>query len=113
MEALIGAYLIACGPQGALVLMSWLGLDLLSKAEEGGGGKKRVFCRPPPSPLLSVPGATGQLNALLNGYEAFEDLIGYKFRDRSYLLQGSVQQKRRNHPQPDEKSCYIAKLPVL
>merc|ERR1739844_534532 len=28
-----------------------------------------------------------QLEFLLNGYEKFEELIGYKFNDRSYLLQ--------------------------
>ena len=78
VEALIGAYLIACGPRGALLFMNWLGLDLLTKTED---------CSLP-SPLFDdVPNPRGQLNVLLNGYEEFEDLIGYRFRDRSYLLQ--------------------------
>jgi hypothetical protein len=29
VEALIGAYLIACGPRGALLFMSWLGIRVL------------------------------------------------------------------------------------
>merc|ERR1719189_417133 len=42
----------------------------------------------PPTPLLDDSNeAKVQLEFLLNGYEKFEDLIGYKFNDRSYLLQ--------------------------
>jgi len=33
VEALIGAYLIACGPRGALLFMSWLGINVLPKHE--------------------------------------------------------------------------------
>ena len=29
MEALIGAYLLECGPRGALLFMSWLGIRVL------------------------------------------------------------------------------------
>lgn len=28
-----GAYLIACGPRGALIFMSWLGINVLPKEE--------------------------------------------------------------------------------
>lgn len=31
VEALIGAYLVACGPRGALLFMSWLGIKVLPK----------------------------------------------------------------------------------
>ena len=106
VEALIGAYLIACGPRGALIFMNWLGLDLLShpnsdqqqcdiqcgekkqtdKANEGSDSSS-VFPAAP-TPLLDKSlGAKLQLDFLLNGYDKFEELIGYKFRDRSYLLQ--------------------------
>ena len=96
VEALIGGYLIACGPKGALLFMSWLGLDLLSSTEDQPKIETReeeeensinVFPLPP-SPLLddSKEGRK-QLDFLLNGYDKFEELIGYKFRDRSYLLQ--------------------------
>lgn len=33
VEALIGAYLVACGPRGALLFMSWLGIKVLPKEE--------------------------------------------------------------------------------
>ena len=42
----------------------------------------------PPSPLLFQSGnGEGILEHQLNGYEKFEEMIGYTFRDRSYLLQ--------------------------
>ena len=99
VEALIGGYLIACGPKGALVFMKWLGLDLLSnntdktpreceidKTEEH-PSTLEIFPMPP-TPLLDDSNeAKVQLEFLLNGYEKFEELIGYKFNDRSYLLQ--------------------------
>jgi hypothetical protein len=33
VEALIGAYLIDCGPRGALLFMAWLGICVLPKEE--------------------------------------------------------------------------------
>lgn len=33
VEALIGAYLIACGPRGALLFMTWLGIHVLPAEE--------------------------------------------------------------------------------
>ena len=42
----------------------------------------------PPSPLLRhVPCADIKLSHLLDGYDAFEAHIEYRFRDRAYLLQ--------------------------
>ena len=35
VEALIGAYLTACGPRGALLFMSWLGLKVLPRLDDG------------------------------------------------------------------------------
>jgi len=35
VEALIGAYLTACGPRGALLFMSWLGLKVLPRNDNG------------------------------------------------------------------------------
>ena len=99
VEALIGAYLIACGPKGALVLMKWLGLDLLSSAieeeaiekeeEKNNELKDIVEIFPiPTSPLLNNSREGNiQLEYLLSGYDKFEEIIGYKFKDRSYLLQ--------------------------
>jgi hypothetical protein len=33
MNVFVGAYLIACGPRGALIFMSWLGIKVLPKQE--------------------------------------------------------------------------------
>ncbi|KAF7267578.1 hypothetical protein GWI33_019216 [Rhynchophorus ferrugineus] len=84
VEALIGAYLIECGPRGALLFMAWLGIRVLPKNEDGSYGEVEI----PKSPLLrNVANPDEELDKLLDGYDAFERRIGYKFRDRSYLLQ--------------------------
>ena len=86
VEALIGAYLISCGQKGALLLMSWLGLTVLPKIEDG---QERILNLPiPPSPLL-LNNSKGllQMDYLLDGFKSFEELVGYRFKDRSYLLQ--------------------------
>ncbi|XP_063233868.1 endoribonuclease Dcr-1 isoform X2 [Bacillus rossius redtenbacheri] len=87
VEALIGAYLIACGPRGALLFMAWLGICVLP--QEGSDGKVQYgTLSPPPSPLLRhVRNPEADLESLLDGYDVFERRIGYMFRDRSYLLQ--------------------------
>ena len=81
VEALIGSYLISCGPRGAQLFMTWLGLEVLPPGNEG-------LLPPAKSPLLDTsPSGLAQLEVHLCGYDAFEDLIGYRFHDRSYLLQ--------------------------
>ncbi|XP_017052543.1 endoribonuclease Dcr-1 [Drosophila ficusphila] len=106
VEALIGAYLIECGPRGALLFMAWLGvrvlpftrqLELANEEERIPGSTKpnqekmvTVYGAwpTPRSPLLHfAPNATKELDHLLSGFEEFEQSLGYKFRDRSYLLQ--------------------------
>lgn len=84
VEALIGSYLIDCGPRGALLFMAWLGIRVLPQLPDGNYGELEV----PQSPLLRhVPNPEETLEALLDGYDKFEEAIGYNFRDRSYLLQ--------------------------
>ncbi|XP_063705227.1 endoribonuclease Dcr-1 [Culicoides brevitarsis] len=95
VEALIGAYLIECGPKGALLFMAWLGIRVLPMRKSLENVKKtRKFeemyddWKIPRSPLLHFsPHVDESLDCLLDGYEKFEEAIGYKFRDRSYLLQ--------------------------
>lgn len=88
VEALIGAYLVSCGPHATLLFMSWLGLDVLPKnctAEtlpDFG-----VLLYGTLEPPLVVPDAGPHLDELLSGYDAFEARINYRFRDRAYLLQ--------------------------
>nr|AFK29469.1 Dicer1 [Locusta migratoria]BAW35364.1 Dicer1 [Locusta migratoria] len=120
VEALIGAYLIACGPRGALLFMAWLGICVLPREEiilktssrnavpkeRPVGSLKPTFVyedsdgtavwkqvrygtlQSPSSPLLrNVSNPERKLEALLDGFDVFEQKIQYKFRDRSYLLQ--------------------------
>lgn len=84
VEALIGAYLIECGPRGALLFMAWLGIRVLPQLPDGQYGELQV----PPTPLLRhVADPEGELEVLLDGYDKFEESIGYRFNDRAYLLQ--------------------------
>lgn len=84
VEALIGSYLIDCGPRGALLFMAWLGIRVLPQLTDGSYGELEV----PQSPLLRhVANPEETLEMLLDGYDKFESSIGYYFRDRSYLLQ--------------------------
>lgn len=106
VEALIGAYLIECGPRGALLFMAWLGIRVLPVIKEKHDpnaprlpGSTRVTeesneiivygsWSAPKSPLLEyAPNPREQLESLLDGYSEFEAAIGYSFNDRSYLLQ--------------------------
>lgn len=108
VEALIGAYLIECGLRGALLFMAWLGIRVLPSyeivyepASERICGSTEPFVRDgikyqtcyghwtaPKSPLLMhSPNPHDTLEQLLDGYHVFEDIIGYRFQDRSYLLQ--------------------------
>ncbi|KAJ6640017.1 Endoribonuclease Dcr-1 [Pseudolycoriella hygida] len=108
VEALIGAYLIECGLRGALLFMAWLGIRVLPSYEiiyepssericgstepyERDGVKYQTcygHWTAPKSPLLlHSPNPHETLEELLDGYCVFEDIIGYQFQDRSYLLQ--------------------------
>lgn len=110
VEALIGAYLIECGPRGALLFMAWLGIRVLPCKEvpyTAGVLEKRItgstrpyerdgewfqtiygYWAAPKSPLLHyAPSPYDALDLLLDGYSEFEAHIGYQFQDRSYLLQ--------------------------
>lgn len=88
VEALIGAYLVSCGPRAALLFMSWLGLEVLSE-----GRARQVSTDPtaalygPLEPPLVDPNVNTYLGELLSGYDAFERRINYTFHDRGYLLQ--------------------------
>ncbi|CAH1401946.1 unnamed protein product [Nezara viridula] len=106
VEALIGAYLIECGPRGALLFMSWLGIKVLPKEEIDTTTDPSLVQRvgsiktdenivvnftslsEPISPLLRhVDDPEGELAFLLAGFEALESSLHYSFRDKSYLLQ--------------------------
>ncbi|KAG0414212.1 hypothetical protein HPB47_008640 [Ixodes persulcatus] len=88
VEALIGAYLVSCGPRATLLFMSWLGLEVLprDRTAEALRNASAPLYRTLESPLVS-PDDGSALAQLLSGYDAFEARIGYRFRDRAYLLQ--------------------------
>ncbi|XP_015125778.1 endoribonuclease Dcr-1 [Diachasma alloeum] len=116
VEALIGAYLIACGPRGALLFMAWLGIHVLPTLEvtlvqenepldhhPGSTPYVRSMdpsgrttwsqtrygkLEEPRNPLLRhVPDPENELSLMLDGYDKLEESIHYKFKDASYLLQ--------------------------
>uniref|UniRef100_A0A182QJ55 ribonuclease III n=1 Tax=Anopheles farauti TaxID=69004 RepID=A0A182QJ55_9DIPT len=122
VEALIGAYLIECGPRGALLFMAWLGIRVLPIREslpaaqatcakqnkaltryEHLDGNKATITEyghwiAPPSPMVranitfggiesGAAATTRELCRLLEGFDVFEQTLGYRFQDRSYLLQ--------------------------
>ncbi|XP_014235184.1 endoribonuclease Dcr-1 [Trichogramma pretiosum] len=127
VEALIGAYLISCGPKGALIFMTYLGIPVLptrevlllqdeeptdrpigsteyvkGKTKKGKTTWSNVVYENlphPPSPLLyNSPNAEAELEFMLDGYDVLEQKIGYKFNDRSYLLQAFTHASYyRNH----------------
>ncbi|KAE8573160.1 Putative dicer-1 [Halyomorpha halys] len=102
----LGAYLIECGPRGALLFMSWLGIKVLPKEEINTTTQSSLVqligsikadentvvnftsLSEPVSPLLRhVDDPEGELAYLLSGFEALESSLHYSFRDKSYLLQ--------------------------
>ncbi|XP_052768714.1 endoribonuclease Dicer-like [Mya arenaria] len=92
VEALIGCYLTSCDKMAALKFMSWMGLKVLPKENMAADGYdedlRPVRLPPPASPMDGADRtACDLLTRLLDGYEGFEERIGYTFRDRSYLLQ--------------------------
>ncbi|XP_053994558.1 endoribonuclease Dcr-1 isoform X1 [Hylaeus volcanicus] len=116
VEALIGAYLIACGPRGALLFMAWLGIHVLPTKEvclvqetkpmeripgstpyiKGTNDQAQTTwtqirygtLEEPPNPLLRhISDPEHELKLMLDGYDELEKSIGYKFHDISYLLQ--------------------------
>ena len=83
VESLIGAYLISSGIKAAQLLMSWLGLNVLperpdAQQEECVLDRYTWFPQAGTVLLGNSPEDFRELDRLLNGYEKFEDRIGYK-----------------------------------
>lgn len=79
--SLIGWYLQTYGMQNTLAFIQWLGVPLFSSSEK--------LAWPEISPLLAPNNQETQrkINHLLDGYDALEQKIKYKFRNKAYLLQ--------------------------
>nr|AVK59441.1 Dicer-1-PA [Spodoptera frugiperda] len=120
VEALIGAYLLECGPRGALLFMSWLGIRVLpchhvelddnhpfvSRAQKVERENQPIFgeLRAPPSPLLRyIEDPEGELEQMLSGYDALERTLQYRFQDRSLLLQALTHASHHSNRLTD---CY-------
>ena len=94
-EALIGAYLITCGEEGALRFMKWLGMDVKLPEEMrnsrdsyndddnlGGSVKSRN-----PQHGGAAKDASVDLEYLQREFKALEHAIRYSFTDKHLLLQ--------------------------
>ncbi|XP_055329020.1 endoribonuclease Dicer-like [Paramacrobiotus metropolitanus] len=94
MEALIGTFLINSSARSAQVFMSWLGLCVLpetTNAPQEGPSVDRygVFrAEDITSPLLRMGAdVDAELCKLTAGFDDFERRIGYRFRNKAFLLQ--------------------------
>jgi endoribonuclease Dicer len=84
VEAIIGAYLISSGAQAALRIMNWFGLEVLPKVKSEDGSELYADKIEPNEPIIKN---LGQLEYLTDGFDEFEEKIGYRFRNKAYLLQ--------------------------
>ncbi|GFT77874.1 endoribonuclease Dicer [Nephila pilipes] len=85
VEALIGVYLLSSGQLGALRLMAWFGLNPF--IEEVTDIKLGNWPLSPPNPIVSEHPALARLHNLTNGFDRFERIIKYEFKNKAYLLQ--------------------------
>lgn len=106
VEAIIGAYLITSGPQAALQVMSWFGLEVLPRirCDDAVDASSHQVLVPLPAvtepPHIHDP---NKLSELLIGLEQFEASIGYKFRHPVYLVQAFTHASYTNNTITD---CY-------
>ncbi|CAF3327620.1 unnamed protein product [Rotaria sp. Silwood1] len=86
LEALIGAYLIASGPKAALRFMAWLGIRIFPKLRLEDGTEMTGELPPLPSPVdYCNPSVLSTIQSY--DFDRFEQLIGYRFHQRAYLIQ--------------------------
>lgn len=77
---LIGSYLIAHGEETTLQLIDWLHIPVMLHPDGIDAQIKSAL-------INNSPEASQKLKTLLCGYDSFERILQYAFRDRSYLLQ--------------------------
>lgn len=87
MEAIIGAYLLTTGIKGAFSIMEWMGLKTIPKGV-------MAFNEINGFPILSAsfrsnsnPEACQQIECLYAGLDSFEQLLGYKFKNKTLLIE--------------------------
>lgn len=81
VESLLGAYLLACGFKGASRLIEWFGIIPESEKLE------HLLKQPSPNPLLINDDIENKLRIHLPMRDQIENIIGYKFKNKAYLLQ--------------------------
>uniref|UniRef100_A0A158Q8D5 Endoribonuclease dcr-1 n=1 Tax=Elaeophora elaphi TaxID=1147741 RepID=A0A158Q8D5_9BILA len=84
VESLIGAHLLELGPSATLKFMKWLGLKVLTEPVEVESPLLRFI-----DTIKEPDKSLRKLNDLWIQFQfsKLEDCIGYRFRDRAYLLQ--------------------------
>ncbi|XP_053212682.1 endoribonuclease Dicer-like [Panonychus citri] len=90
VEALIGAYLISCGPRGALLFMRWLGVMVMDDVQEPQPETGLWRWLNPIKPPLFPNAPQDDLDKLYLSYglDRFEkQIIQYEFKDKAYLVQ--------------------------
>ena len=112
IEALIGAYLVECGKKGAGLFMQWVGFDIHSMIDGQHKNKASIACESNATnisyysnqnsfaadleacssvPLLQPPISKNESRFhdlyVEKQYSEFEQVIGYTFKNRCYLLQ--------------------------
>ncbi|CAF1396567.1 unnamed protein product [Adineta steineri] len=86
VEALIGAYLIASGPKAALRFMAWLEIQIFPKMRLDDGTEMTGELPPLSSPVdYTNPSVLSTIQSY--DFDRFEQLIGYRFHQRAYLIQ--------------------------
>ena len=88
VEALTGAYLLACGVAGAMKFLKWIGLSIIPDGLENNvnpvnGFPRLAACFRLPSP----ENGEEMLNHLYSGLEQLEATIKYTFRDKTLLIE--------------------------
>uniref|UniRef100_T1J619 Dicer-2 n=1 Tax=Strigamia maritima TaxID=126957 RepID=T1J619_STRMM len=100
VEAILGAYLLYSGPKAALRFLVYLGFKIFPVDESTGMSEIRPYNFPTTAlinPQKAIPAK------LLAGLDAFEEGIGYVFRDKSFLVQAFTHPSYYNNQVTD---CY-------
>ncbi|CAL1295864.1 unnamed protein product [Larinioides sclopetarius] len=101
VEALIGCYLLSSGQLGALKFMAWFNVNPFLDNETD----FENWPPPPPDPIVGEPSPLifKRLEYLTDGFDRFEKIIGYTFKNKAYLLQAFT---HPSYSDNDITDCY-------
>lgn len=89
-ESLVGSYLLYQGEYETLLLIEWLGIDVISKEPSLFAEiheRSVIFSRAPRPLLFDNREIRDYFEYFKKSNQPFEDIISYKFNDPSYLMQ--------------------------